>query len=43
MGTMSFIYTRNGSRTLDWTSERERGVEKTGSGARTRGNENQPV
>jgi len=33
MGNMSFIYTRDGSGTIDRTSERE--VEKTGLGART--------
>jgi len=36
---MGFIYSGEGSRTLDWTSERE--VEKTGSEARTCGNQNQ--
>jgi len=39
MGNMSFKYTRDGSRTLDSTSERE--VEKTGTDARTQGSENQ--
>jgi len=39
MGNMSFIYTRDTSRTLGWTSKRE--VKITGLDARTRGNENQ--
>jgi len=38
MGNMSFIYTRDGSKTLDRTCQRE--MEKTVSGARTGGNEN---